>query len=331
MVKSAPCRRWCGARRRLDARALHRAGLQPGGLLRPARDHSIGARLQPGEAGGAVSRICARRATTSSPASRKWWRPRSTAVAVTATSTPRSPARAITPPSAKMEEILADAGSLIPTMENMYPYTAGSTTGDAIFPPEMRAGSRAEFLARLRDPSLRGAMADKMRHDTKSWDNFIAFCGGLQGIQIAGVKPGVGDRLARLAARRRRPRRRRRRSESAAAYRRGVRLLRRERRRDFHHHPLRQRGHGRALLPPPDHGDLHRWPDARPGTEAASARARRLPQGAAHGPRDGIPAGADDLAHGDAAVPLPQPARSDAEDRRRRFAGAVRPGNRGRT
>ena len=94
----------------------------------------------------------------------------------------------------KMEEILADAGSLIPTMENMYPYTAGSTTGDAIFPPEMRAGSRAEFLARLRDPSLRSAMADKMRHDTKSWDNFIAFCGGLQGIQIAGVKPGVGDR-----------------------------------------------------------------------------------------------------------------------------------------
>ncbi len=101
----------------------------------------------------------------------------------------------------QLENILADAGSLIPTMENMYPYTAGSTTGDAIFPPEMRAGSRAEFLARLRDPSTRRAMADKMRHDTKSWDNFIAFCGGLQGIQIAGVKPGVGDRYlgARLA------------------------------------------------------------------------------------------------------------------------------------
>ncbi len=94
----------------------------------------------------------------------------------------------------QLEDILADAGSLIPTMENMYPYTAGSTTGDAIFPPEMRAGSRSEFLARLRDPSQRRAMADKIRHDTKSWDNFIAFCGGLQGIQIAGVKPGVGDR-----------------------------------------------------------------------------------------------------------------------------------------
>ncbi len=94
----------------------------------------------------------------------------------------------------RLEDILADADSLIPTMENMYPYTAGSTTGDAIFPPEMRAGTRAEFLARLRDPSLRRAMADKIRHDTKSWDNFIGFCGGLQGIQIAGVKPGVGDR-----------------------------------------------------------------------------------------------------------------------------------------
>ncbi len=99
----------------------------------------------------------------------------------------------------RMESILADASSLIPTMENMYPYTAGSTTGDAIFPPEMRAGSRAEFLARLSDPTVRRAMADKMRHDTKSWDNFIAFCGGLQGIQIAGVKPGVGD--AHLGAR----------------------------------------------------------------------------------------------------------------------------------
>ena len=50
----------------------------------------------------------------------------------------------------ELESILADAASLIPTMENMYPYTAGSTTGDAIFPPEMRAGGRAEFLARPR-------------------------------------------------------------------------------------------------------------------------------------------------------------------------------------
>jgi N-acyl-D-amino-acid deacylase len=93
----------------------------------------------------------------------------------------------------EFESLLADAASLIPTMENMYPYTAGSTTGDAIFPPEMRAGGRGEFLNRLADPAIRRAMTDKMRTDSKSWDNFIHFCGGLGGIQIAGVKPGAAD------------------------------------------------------------------------------------------------------------------------------------------
>lgn len=94
-----------------------------------------------------------------------------------------------------IESILRDACASIPTMENMYPYTAGSTTGDAIFPPEMRAGSRAEFLARLADPAARRAMADKIRYDSMSWDNFVHFCGGLAGIQIAGVKSGIGDRF----------------------------------------------------------------------------------------------------------------------------------------
>ncbi len=93
----------------------------------------------------------------------------------------------------ELEGLLADAASLVPTMENMYPYTAGSTTGDAIFPPEMRAGGRAEFLAALEDPARRAATIARMRFDSKSFDNFIHFCGGLQGIQIAGVRPGVGD------------------------------------------------------------------------------------------------------------------------------------------
>ena len=93
----------------------------------------------------------------------------------------------------ELEGLLADAASLVPTMENMYPYTAGSTTGDAIFPPEMRAGGRADFLAALDDPARRAAAIAKMRFDSKTFDNFIHFCGGLGGIQIAGVKPGVGD------------------------------------------------------------------------------------------------------------------------------------------
>ncbi|HYD30276.1 MAG TPA: hypothetical protein VEB64_05385, partial [Azospirillaceae bacterium] len=92
-----------------------------------------------------------------------------------------------------LEGMLADASASVPTMENMYPYTAGSTTGDAIFPPDIRQGSREQFLARLGDPSARDAMYRRMRYDTTTWDNFIDFCGGLQGVQIAGVKAGLGD------------------------------------------------------------------------------------------------------------------------------------------
>jgi N-acyl-D-amino-acid deacylase len=93
----------------------------------------------------------------------------------------------------ELESILADASSLVPAMENMYPYGAGSTTGDAIFPPEARAGTRDAFLARLADPQARRWIADRMRDDAHGWDNFVDFCGGLEGIQLAGVKPGAGD------------------------------------------------------------------------------------------------------------------------------------------
>lgn len=92
-----------------------------------------------------------------------------------------------------VEDMLADAAASVPTMENMYPYTAGSTTGDAIFPPEARAGTRERFLAALGDPPTRRAIYQRIRGDTTTWDNFVAFCGGLEGVQIAGVRPGVGD------------------------------------------------------------------------------------------------------------------------------------------
>jgi len=104
-----------------------------------------------------------------------------------------------------LEAMLTDAAASIPTMENMYPYAAGSTTADAIFPPDVRAGTRAEFLARLREPAVRASLFQRMRGDTTTWDNFVHFCGGLSGIQIAGVRGGVGDaflgkRLSDVAA-----------------------------------------------------------------------------------------------------------------------------------
>ena len=89
--------------------------------------------------------------------------------------------------------LIDDAAGFIPTMENMYPYPAGSTTGDAIFPPEVRAGLREEFLARLGDPAARRSAYERIRGDTTTWDNFVDFCGGLDGVQIAGVRAGAGD------------------------------------------------------------------------------------------------------------------------------------------
>ena len=89
--------------------------------------------------------------------------------------------------------LIDEAAEHIPTMENMYPYPAGSTTGDAVFPPEVRAGLREEFLARLGDPAARRSAYERIRGDTTAWDNFVDFCGGLDGVQIAGVCAGVGD------------------------------------------------------------------------------------------------------------------------------------------
>ncbi len=93
----------------------------------------------------------------------------------------------------EVESRLDDAAGSVPTMANMYPYTAGSTTADALFPPEVRAGSRAEFMARLSDESVRRFAFEKIYGDAAGWDNFVAFCGGLEGIQIAGVLEGAGD------------------------------------------------------------------------------------------------------------------------------------------
>ena len=54
-----------------------------------------------------------------------------------------------------LEGLLDDAAASIPTMENMYPYTAGSTTGDAIFP--RRCGPAAGRSSWRRSKIRRGA------------------------------------------------------------------------------------------------------------------------------------------------------------------------------
>ena len=90
---------------------------------------------------------------------------------------------------------LDDAAGSVPTMGNMYPYIAGSTTGDVLFPPEVRAGTRAEFLARLADRRVREHAFERIYGDSSGWDSFVSFCGGLEGIQIAKVLEGAGDQF----------------------------------------------------------------------------------------------------------------------------------------
>jgi N-acyl-D-amino-acid deacylase len=93
----------------------------------------------------------------------------------------------------QVDALLNDVAASVPAMENMYLYTAGSTTGEAIFPPEFRGGTREDLARHLASPSSRRAIWEWMRSGSARWENFYSFCGGWQGIQIAGVKPGVGD------------------------------------------------------------------------------------------------------------------------------------------
>ena len=168
-------------------------GLQPRRLLRPARADAAGLGLQRRQAGGPVPAPALGERRDSQRAERGA-HPRlrgrrrllqraqqdRRAPQLGQVQRPRSPSS-------------TEAADFIPTMENMYPYPAGSTTGDAIFPPEVRAGLREEFLARLGDPAARRSAYERIRGDTTTWDNFVDFCGGLDGVQIAGVRAGVGD------------------------------------------------------------------------------------------------------------------------------------------
>ena len=128
----------------------------------------------------------------------------------------------------ELEGLLADAASQIPTMENMYPYTAGSTTGDAIFPPEMRAGGRAEFLAALDDPARRAAAIAKMRFDFEVLGQLHPLLRRARGHPDRRGEAGRRRRLFGPPSRRRRLRGGRERPRQRRGLRRGVRLLRLE-------------------------------------------------------------------------------------------------------
>ena len=226
----------------------------------------------------------------------------------------------------ELEGLLADAASLVPTMENMYPYTAGSTTGDAIFPPEMRAGGRAEFLAALADPAMRAAMIAKMRFDSQNLGQFHPLLRRPRRHPDRRGQARRRRRLSRPPPRRRRARRRL--PPISTATRPSTPCSTSSRRTRARSRSSRHYGNDATMerfFRRPTMAICTDGLDAGAGTEAAPALARVVPESVAHGARDGHPACRDGLADGDVAVPLPQPARSDAPRRRRRLADAVRP------
>jgi N-acyl-D-aspartate/D-glutamate deacylase len=108
------------------------------------------------------------------------------------------------PRIAELEALLDDAAASVPAVANMYLYTAGSTTGEAIFPPQFRP-SRDELRRHLRSPASRRAIWEWLAGGAPGFENIHGYCGGLEGIRLAGVKPGpaeafLGKRFSEVAA-----------------------------------------------------------------------------------------------------------------------------------
>ncbi|MHB8296718.1 MAG: N-acyl-D-amino-acid deacylase family protein [Acidimicrobiales bacterium] len=71
---------------------------------------------------------------------------------------------------------------------DVHPYTAGSTTATVLLPPWVLEGGIAAALARLRDPSTRQRVRAQLLGDTTSWDNWLAFSGGWDGLYVAACR-----------------------------------------------------------------------------------------------------------------------------------------------
>lgn len=98
----------------------------------------------------------------------------------------------------------ARAGGLKITAD-MYTYTAAGTGLDATMPPWVQAGEHADWIARLRDPSIRPRLLAEMRLPGKGWENFGVLAGDPKNIVFAGfkseaLKPLTGKTLAAVAA-----------------------------------------------------------------------------------------------------------------------------------
>lgn len=105
---------------------------------------------------------------------------------------------------AQIEEARA-SGLRITT--NMYLYTAGGTSLDAVIPPWAHSGGREAMVERLRDPATRARILADMRAEENDWENLLRAAGGGEGVllveaETAEAEPLLGKTLAEIAAER---------------------------------------------------------------------------------------------------------------------------------
>ncbi len=87
---------------------------------------------------------------------------------------------------------------------NMYTYTAGGTSLDAMIPPWAHEGGTEKMIGRLRDPALRQRIVTEMRTPSESWENLGLLAGSPDRIILAAfgtetLKPLTGKSLGEVA------------------------------------------------------------------------------------------------------------------------------------
>jgi len=87
---------------------------------------------------------------------------------------------------------------------DMYVYTAGATGLDAAMPPWVQDGGLEAWIARLKDPAVRGRVLTAMRDPKPDWENLMGAAGPRGTLLLAfkndALKPLTGKTLAQAAA-----------------------------------------------------------------------------------------------------------------------------------
>lgn len=86
---------------------------------------------------------------------------------------------------------------------DIYTYPAGATGLNATMPPWVQEGGYDQWVARLKDPTIRARVKREMTTDTTEWENFFVGAGPdgilLNGFKTESLKPLTGKRLSEVA------------------------------------------------------------------------------------------------------------------------------------